>query len=61
MLPLNQLAGGSAQPLNNQKIVGNLKIKLPNLSNQKKIVGFISNYEKLMKLIKSVSTFRKYD
>lgn len=52
VLPLNQLAGGSAQPLINQKIVGNLKIKLPNLSNQKKIVGFISNYEKLIEINK---------
>ncbi|WP_107668610.1 restriction endonuclease subunit S [Cyanothece sp. BG0011] len=46
--PLNDLAGGSAQPLLNQSILSRIKIKIPPLKTQQKIAAILSTYDDLI-------------
>lgn len=46
--PLNELAGGAAQPLLTQGLLNNLKFQLPPLETQKKIASILSGYDDLI-------------
>ncbi|GAK56084.1 restriction modification system DNA specificity domain protein [Candidatus Vecturithrix granuli] len=46
--PLNDLAGGSAQPLLNQTILSRIKLKIPPLPIQRKIAAVLSAYDDLI-------------
>ena len=47
-MKLNNYAGGSAQPLLNQRILKNLKIQIPDLKTQEKIADLLSTYDELI-------------
>ncbi|MDP3195379.1 restriction endonuclease subunit S, partial [Tabrizicola sp.] len=47
-LPLNSLAGGSAQPLLNQTILSRIDALIPNFGEQKKIAAILSTYDELI-------------
>ncbi len=47
-MKLNNYAGGSAQPLLNQRILKNLKIQIPDLKTQEKIADILSTYDELI-------------
>lgn len=47
-MKLNNYAGGSAQPLLTQRVLKNLKIKIPNLKTQEKIADTLSTYDELI-------------
>ncbi len=46
--PLNELAGGSAQPLINQTILSRITTPIPDLQTQKKIASILSAYDDLI-------------
>lgn len=48
--PLNDFAGGSAQPLLNQTILGGLIFKIPPLLTQQKNAAILSAYDDLIKI-----------
>ena len=47
-LPLNSLAGGSAQPLLNQTILSRIEASIPDLREQKKVAAILSAYDELI-------------
>lgn len=47
-LPLNSLAGGSAQPLINQTLLSRIKTWIPECEEQKKIAAILSAYDDLI-------------
>lgn len=50
MFKLNNYAGGSAQPLVTQSILGHLKCSLPALPIQRRIASILSSYDNLIEL-----------
>ena len=47
-LPISSLAGGSAQPLINHKILLGIKANIPPIETQRKIAGILSAYDELI-------------